>query len=423
MTVDQSRLYGVWDAVVVLATFYAAITIPVEMSFKTIPASFSPSHWLISSIFLLDFISRARRFRLKTIKREHHEFENKSWFQRILLLTDLLAAVPFFLFTLPPFFKLVSLFKLFRVHYLFKTYRSTIIQYARTYTFLSFIFWILVAINGLACGWQGLHVHESEVRFTTNYINSLYWTITTLTSVGYGDIIPVSIPQKIYAIFLEVLGFGVFTFLIGTVASRLMRKDPATLRYQENIDALSALLHYRHLPGDLRNRILDFYKYMREKRLGYDETVFLKSLPGNLQTEVALYLKKEVIEKVTLFKNASDEFKREIALLLKPIFLMPGDYTFKAGDVGDRVYFVVNGELEVLTRSEDHIIAVLGPGDFFGEIALFKNKKRTATIKAHSKCNLYSLEKSSFEQVITTYPEIGNQIRETIELREKQHSV
>jgi len=48
--------------------------------------------------------------------------------------------------------------------------------------------------------------------------------------------------------------------------------------------------------------------------------------------EVALHLKEEVIEKISLFKNVSNEFKREISLLLKPIFLTPGDYIFKAGD-------------------------------------------------------------------------------------------
>jgi len=61
-----------------------------------------------------------------------------------------------------------------------------------------------------------------------------------------------------------------------------------------------------------------------------------------------------------LFQNATHEFKREITLLLKPIFLTPGDYVFKAGDFGEEMYFVVDGELNTLTKKEDRALTKLG---------------------------------------------------------------
>jgi len=223
--------------------------------------------------------------------------------------------------------------------------------------------------------------------------------------------------------FVQVLGFGVFGYLIGNIASVLMKKDPAKAKYLENIESLASLMHYRTIPVHLKKRIVDFYTYLWKKRLGYDETVFLKSLPENLRTEVALHLKKEVIEKISLFKNASNEFKREIALLLRPIFLTPGDYVFKAGDYGEEMYFVVNGELNTLTQKEDRILTTLKAGDFFGEIALFKNKNRTATVKALSYCDIYVLDKKAFDNVLSKYTEMGLKIKKQVEIRESRYVV
>ena len=417
-------LFVTWGIIVMIATLYAAIRIPIELAFDPQRAGSVGFNWFISLLFFADFIVHTVRFLRKKARNEFQEFRKWEWHQEALLAMDLLAALPLPLF-FPglPLLNLIRLFKLFRVDYMLRTYWYTLLRYAGTFTFLSFVFWILIAINGLACGWHAVGKHPPQPEIWPQYLDALYWTSTTLTAVGYGDITPVDNAQKIYAMFVQILGFGVFTVIIGTVAGRLVRKDPATRRYEENLDSLEALIHYRSLPGDLTNRIIDFYRYMRRKRLGYDETSFLESLPENLQREVALYLKKDVIEKVSLFKNASPEFKQEIALLLRPMFLMPGDCVFKAGDPGEEMYFVVTGELDALTPSEDEILTTLQVGDFFGEIALFKNQPRSATINTLSFCNIYALDKSSFDKVIVRYPEIGRQIRETVEDREQNFSV
>ncbi len=411
-----------WNIIIILISVYASFKIPIELSFEYKYEQHDFVNLLISLVFLTDLILNINR--LKKIKRKEicDDFKDSRWFQSILFLTNLISAVPWLLIDSIPALNLLVLFKLLRVFDILRNYQQKTVQFTGVYIFFSFVFWFTLAINGLACGWHGLSQQILEIDFSTNYINALYWTITTLTSVGYGDIIPISNTQKIFAIFVQVLGFGVFSFFIGTVASRLMRKDPARLKYEENIENLASLMHYRTLPNELRNKIVNFYSHMWRKRLGYDETVFLQSLPKNLQTEVALYLKKEVIEKVSIFKNASSNFKREIALLLRPIFLTPGDYIFKAGDEGHEMYFVVNGELHTLTHSEDRVLTHLLPGDFFGEIALFKNQNRSATVKAISYCDIYILDKPSFDKVISKYPDVGDKIKTIVEYRESKYS-
>ena len=126
--------------------------------------------------------------------------------------------------------------------------------------------------------------------------------------------------------------------------------------------------------------------------MGYDESAFLQSLPKSLRNITAIELKMDFIEDIPLFKNAGKKFLSEIALKLQLIVCTPGSFIFKFGDHGKDMYFLVNGEVEVLNEKEE-VIATLDDGDFFGEIALFEHKPRTASVKAITYCNLYRLKR------------------------------
>ena len=99
--------------------------------------------------------------------------------------------------------------------------------------------------------------------------------------------------------------------------------------------------------------------------------------------------------------------------------LTPGDCVFNEGDAGKEMYFVVKGELEVLTK-EGKQLAVLKDGDFFGEIAIFGNKPRTATVKSLTYCDIYSLNKNAFDYVVSKYEDILSQIESKAKIREEK---
>lgn len=88
-----------------------------------------------------------------------------------------------------------------------------------------------------------------------------------------------------------------------------------------------------------------------------------------------------------------------LASRLVPIHLEPGTVIVRQGDAGDRFYMVVEGEIEVsvdgATASE------LGPGDYFGEIALIRDMPRTATATARTPVVLYALEREDFLAAVT----------------------
>ncbi|WP_430813504.1 cyclic nucleotide-binding domain-containing protein [Carboxylicivirga sp. RSCT41] len=413
--------YSTWKILVMLSVIFTAISLPIELSFHHHIFGFENSRWIVALIFLIDLFININRIKNEKKRIKCDDIENKEWYRTSVIFADAIAALPLDLFFPLPVFRLLRLFKVLRLHHIVVGYQHTMIKHAGSFVFIVFIFWLTLAINALACGWHALLNTHYHSDFTSDYINSVYWTITTVTTVGYGDITPETNAQKLYAIFVQLLGYGVFTYMIGSVASRLLRKDPARVRFEDNVDGLVSLLHFKSLPAPLRNKIMDYYKYMWRNRLGYDETAFLESLPNNLQQEVALHLKREIIDKVSLFKDASETFKREIALMLKSVFITPNNYVCKAGEQANSMYFVVKGELMTLSADEKRQLTQIKTGDYFGEIALLKNKTRSATIKALSYCDLYALDKESFDQVIIKYPHIEKMIREIVEKREQNY--
>lgn len=139
-------------------------------------------------------------------------------------------------------------------------------------------------------------------------------------------------------------------------------------------------------------------------RLGYDETAVLSELPPNLRVEIALVLKREFIQKVPFLQGAGQELIRELALTLQPVSFMPGDYIFRAGDIGRQMYFISQGTVDVLSADGKTAYATLHEGDFLGEIALLFSHPRSANVRAITYCDLYALDKETFERILNHYP-------------------
>jgi NADH dehydrogenase len=95
----------------------------------------------------------------------------------------------------------------------------------------------------------------------------------------------------------------------------------------------------------------------------------------------------------------------------------PGETVFEQGDYGDKFYLVRSGEVEVIRDGSR--IAVLGPGEFFGEMALVSNAPRGASVRAVKPCDLTAVSRGSFQNLFESLPGFGEQILERIERRSR----
>jgi voltage-gated potassium channel len=342
--------------------------------------------------------------------------KSRRWavYQKGWLALDVLAAIPFFvLLSGPPGTRpgvlfacgtLLGLFKTRKVRHYLVAFRLRALRHANALTLASLLLWAGLIVHWIASGWILLRGMDSEQSFLSNYLDALYWTGTTLTTVGYGDITPTTDLEKVYSLLTMVTGLAFFGYLIGLLASIWARRDPGRSEFNQNVDHLSQAVRTTDLPPELQRRIYDYYAYMWRERGWYDESSFLRGLPPTLRDEVSVHMKQDVLQQVDLFQEAPKTFRQEISKLLRAEVLTPGGFVFREGDEGDKVYFMVRGEVEVLRGPELNRINTLGPGDFFGEIALFTAGPRTASVRAVEFTEVYWLSKDAFQDVTTRFP-------------------
>ncbi|MCH8031646.1 MAG: cyclic nucleotide-binding domain-containing protein [Bacteroidetes bacterium] len=409
-TSSDSKLWShIWDVLIALAATAAAYYIPLtEVSGFMGTGSASTVEGLLTVLFGLDFAVRLRR--------RHKLPAAKQRGARFGLALDLLASIPFFLLPGSELLRLLRLLKLYRVGQGMGRLGHLHIVHGTVLRLTFFLYWLALGLHWIACGWIELIGGAPPGATQAAYVDALYWTTSTITTVGYGDIVPVTPGQKVYGIGVMMLGVGIYAYLIGNIASLISSLDPVRARYMQQRERLSAFMQYRALPTPLRRRIQRYFDYVWEERLVSDESEVMQSLPPSLREEVALFLKRDLIKNVPLFDAASDAFVRDVALNLESFVALPGDFVVRVGETGREMYFLSRGTVEVVA-GDGTIMNTLSDGDFFGEIALFLDQPRTASVRAVTACDLYELDKRMFERIVSTYPDVADTLEAEAKLR------
>jgi glucose-6-phosphate 1-dehydrogenase len=116
-----------------------------------------------------------------------------------------------------------------------------------------------------------------------------------------------------------------------------------------------------------------------------------------------------VVETVPLFQGCDAIFQHHITMVLKPEVVAAEQFLIRKGEVGQRMYFLLHGVVDVLD-GEGRVLDTLGPGSFFGEMALLLAEPRTASIRTRQQCDVLALDKSDFNRVLRDHPEFARSI-------------
>ena len=421
-----------WDIFICAVVFVCAILVPYRLLSGYDP--FDAFYIFVTVVFCVDIavVFRTTSVSGRTVVSDPQIVARRylrSWF-----VLDVLSAVPFPVFALVfssdpvmqaallPWLgalRLVRLLSLLKVNSFFGRLPEFVKISGAALRLVVFAYWLTLVTHFIALGWLAIGAGKPEGEFLTRYLRALYWCVTTISTIGYGDITPNhdSHLQLVYTIVIQLFGVGMYGFVIGNISSLVANLDSAKSEYKRKTGEVVEFMRRHAIPAPLQAKVRDYYAYLWETRGNVGEVDFLKELPVQLSVDLAMFLNREVIAKVPLFREADELFLRQVVGLLKPVVFLPGDNIMREGEHADCMYFLSDGDVEVFVQGAR--IASVGSGSFFGEGALVEGGWRKATVKAAGYCEGYSLSVDDFNLLRGRYPEFDKVVLDIVESRRK----
>lgn len=410
-----------WYALVYAIVLYTAIEAPLSFVFEV---NVKESHlwWdgIFTSILLADvFLHYKEKLDLSEFTKEWYEPEQavkKPYRKSIWLPLDLVASIPFdiiaSLLGLNLGVRVLGLIRLLRLLRVLKfkgllSLTSYLPKFSKVILVLSAV---SVIIHWIACGWMLLNGQEPNGDLVTAYNKAIYWTVTTLTTIGYGDITPTTNIARMYTMVIMVLGVGTYGFVIGNFSKMIMLADKYKEEKKEKMNELSLFLRHYGIPSGLRRQVFSFFNHILDQSAYKLDQTILTELPAALQSELQIYIKIRLIKNIPIFQDCNLACQKMIAENLEQRYHAPSDMIIRSGEDGREMFIIAHGEVDVYAGEK--VATTLKSGQFFGEIALLEEVTRSADVKSKTYCDLYTLDKENFGEIIKKYPDLKKKFME-----------
>ncbi|XP_050975687.1 potassium voltage-gated channel subfamily H member 7-like [Labeo rohita] len=459
-----SPFKAVWDWLILLLVIYTAILTPYSAAFllndseeqkrRECGYSCSPLNvvdLMVDIMFIIDILINFRTTYVNLNEEvvSHpgkiaiHYF--KGWF-----LIDMVAAIPFDLLifgsgsddttTLIGLLKTARLLRLVRVARKLDRYS----EYGAAVLMLLMCIFALIA-HWLACIWYAIgnvekpylehkigwldnlevslgkrcnsSEHCSGPSIKDKYVTALYFTFSSLTSVGFGNVSPNTNSEKIFSICVMLIGSLMYASIFGNVSAIIQRLYSGTARYHMQMLRVKEFIRFHQIPNPLRQRLEEYFQHSWTYTNGIDMNMeVLKGFPECLQADICLHLNRSLLEGCKAFRGATQGCLRALAIRFKTTHAPPGDTLVHCGDVLTALYFLSRGSIEIL--KDDIVVAILGKNDIFGEmIHLYaKPGKSNADVRALSYCDLHTIQREELLEVLDMYPEFADYFLTNLEL-------
>jgi len=422
---SNSRFKTIWNLIVIFAVLSFSFVFSYRFTFQIYKADLL--YWVLILIFFLDilvnFNSSVKIDHVLSTDRKTIAFKYlKGWFTVDFIIAFPIDYALLLILGIPDehsgrhlyflILQIITLAKLIKVKKITKELQQYLRLNPGMMRLMVFAFWFTQAVHYVALGWIIIGAVEMTRIPADQYIRALYWAVTTVATIGYGDYYPnhESNLQIIFTIIVQIFGVGMYGYIIGNVSGLIANLDVARAEFIKKIESVRIYLNNKQIPKDLQEKILSYYHYLWDKKKNVTDENPLSDLPISLSLEIMLYLNRDMLMKVDLFKNSQELFVREAIQMLKPLIYLPEDYIIRQGEYGDCMYFLSSGEIEVLVN--DSQVAKLGPGATFGETSLLVGEKRNASIHTLTHCEVYRLSKSDFDSLRSRFPEFNDEIEE-----------
>ncbi|XP_021721461.1 potassium channel SKOR-like [Chenopodium quinoa] len=252
--------------------------------------------------------------------------------------------------------------------------------------------------------------HFREIDIWKRYTTSLYFSIVTMATVGYGDIHAVNMREMIFIMIYVSFDMILGAYLIGNMTA-LIVKGSQTERFRDKMAEVMKYMYRNRLDRDLRNQIKSHLRLQYES--SYTEASVLNDIPISLRAKISQTLYMKYIENAAIFKGCSIAFMNQIVTRVHEEFFLPGEVILEQGNVVDQLYIVCHGKLEEVVIEQDgseKTISHLELNSTFGQISIFGNIPQTCTVRVIDLCRLLRIDKQSLSNIIDIYFYDGKKI-------------
>lgn len=232
------------------------------------------------------------------------------------------------------------------------------------------------------------------------YSNSLFRAISHMLCIGYGATPPSGTTEVLVTTVSMLVGASLFACFVGIIATLIMQSDQGSVEYERRVDELNRFMAYRKLDLDLRDKLRRNFEYRWKTCKVLEEARVLEGLPESLRTEVQMTTCQHLVETVPFFEGADPGFLADIVSFLRPVIFLPDELIIREGQTAFCMYFLREGDVAV--EAKGVYITRLHSGSYFGEIGIVNKVKRTASIRAVTVCDVYILDKDSFDSVMVS---------------------
>ncbi|KAL6438584.1 hypothetical protein ACFW04_004559 [Cataglyphis niger] len=260
------------------------------------------------------------------------------------------------------------------------------------------------------------HNNTGGPSIKSRYITALYFTFSSLTSVGFGNVAPNTDAEKIFTIVVMLIGSLMYASIFGNVSAIIQRLYSGTARYHTQMLRVREFIRFHQIPNPLRQRLEEYFQHAWTYTNGIDMNSVLKGFPECLQADICLHLNRNLLNNCRAFEGASPGCLRALSLKFKTTHAPPGDTLVHRGDVLTSLYFISRGSIEIL--KDDIVMAILGKDDIFGENPCIYPTvgKSSCNVRALTYCDLHKIHRDDLLDVLALYPEFSNHFSQNLEI-------